>query len=134
MPRIEFFAGNARPLWKKFGGTAENFKIRVNGKYVVREGERHSFFDRDGVAWYVMHHLAEGLGCEKPEIPAEGKPIPVPNIPISSPLGTKVVVQGRESFDSITRSPITYDPLIEDWVVIVLGVRGPVRISDLELR
>ena len=134
LPRIEFFTGDARSSWMKHGGTADNFKIRVGGTYVTREGEKHSFFNREGLAWFLLHHLSEGMGLDRPEIPAEGFALEPPKLPPSLPVGTKVTWMADEWIESFTRSPVAWDELMETWVVSILGSRKPVPLSEIELR
>lgn len=133
LPRMEFFTGDSRSSWEKHGGRSDNFKVRVGGRYVTRKGERHSFFTRDGLAWLLMHHLAEGLGIERPEIPAEGFTLTPPKISPGLPAGTKIIwINGDEQMNSITRSPIWHDD--GEWFVMALGSTKPVPLAEIEIR
>lgn len=137
---LHLFPGDSREKWISNGGSRDNFRVAINGKYYRTTASKYLFLSREGVEKLIRDHYRASLGLVGPTPPTPARP----NLPRHSKVwwrkreqdhsGVMSDVTGGETLvETVTRTWPTQDEHGE-WIVYVIGSSVPVSVADLVRR
>jgi hypothetical protein len=113
--------------WEKYGGEPGQYRVMLGDAWVSRRGERHSFYEVEGLKEVVWRWAAEALGVS--DTPSPGAVLP------DVTLGSLVTLAEPDGVPLLTRTRTpAFRDTCGDWVVRVFGRREPVPLDFLTYR